>query len=1032
MDGALFTTSISVECVIVRLLGPVEVAGPRGRAMLSGRQRAMVGLLALQAGNVVLPARIVDAFWGEDPPRTAIKSLHSHIARIRQAMVQCGLNDVLLTRGTGYLLDVGRGEVDVCRFEDLVRSARDDLAQGRWVPAVDRLREALALWQGDPVQDGELAGWGLAEVARLQEVRLTALEDLWDAELRLGHHAAVAGELDRLLVQHPLRERLVELQMLALVRTGRRLDALEAYQRLRARLAQELGVDPAHGLQRLHTAILRHDPDLASGMQEVADPPIPRPAQLPPRVGHFTGRTKEMKELDRVLDGESDTHVVVVSGRGGMGKTALAIQWAHQVKDRFPDGQLFLDLRAMMPADALGQMLRSLGVPGDKVPSEIAEMINLYRSMLDGKRVLIILDNASTVDQIRPLVPATTTSALIVTARRPMTALATYHAVGALFLDALDDSDALALLGSVVGFDRVDREPAEAATIVNVCGRMPLALRIAAAKLAGLPGRGPGALGALAAELSGDRPLDALSVDGDSRSVRTVFASAYRTLSAPAARMFRLLSLHPGTTFVPGAATAISGLPTAEAAGALNELADAYLVAETPGGRYRFHDLIQLYATECARREQHDEAAQDRLLDWYLGVADAGNRTLDSRRDRVKPALRHPLGAVPFAANPQDVLSFFDGERENLPAVVRFAADHGRFDAAWQLTYLLTGFFDSRGQGADRVEICELGLAAAQRQGDPTAESLMRAALGAAYILGRRFDDALDCLYGALDLARAGGDRRREAFLANSIATAYAGLRSYDEALDAYLQALEVHRENDDRLGIAVTLNNIGTARIRLGQPALSFEHLQPALRLSREIENPRIEAWILCSLGEAYLRQSQLGEAYLRQSQLGEEHLRQHHLGEALEHFERALEIRRTIGDRRREVDTLNHIGVTLLSQGQPDAAVEHTRLALALSQELADPHLISICLTHLAAAQTRQGELDAARLNLKRALALRARVPDFFEEAAIQRALADHADVAGRPDAADEHREQAARLFLKANAPAEAAALTTSVTGT
>ncbi|HZM77984.1 MAG TPA: BTAD domain-containing putative transcriptional regulator [Candidatus Limnocylindrales bacterium] len=1005
-------TSISVECVIVRLLGPVEVVGPHGCAVLSGRQRAMVGLLALQAGSVVLPARIVDGFWGENPPRTAIKSLHSHIARIRHAMCECGLTDVLLTRGTGYMLAVDRNEVDACHFEDQVRSARDDLAQGRRGPAADRLRAALELWTGDPVQGGELAGWGLAEVTRLQEARLTALEDLCGAELRLGHHAAIAGELDRLLVQHPLRERLVELQMLALCRTGRRLEALEAYQRLRARLANDLGVDPAPGLQRLHTAILRHDPELMDTPETetvvLPDPPMPRPAQLPPRVGHFTGRTKEITELNRVLDGESDTRVVVVSGRGGMGKTALAIQWAHQVKERFPDGQLFLDLRAMTSADALAQMLRSLGVPSDKVPSNIDEMANLYRSMLDGKKVLIILDNASALDQIRPLVPATTTSALVVTARRPMTALATYHAVGALGLDALGEAEALALLGSVVGHDRVGREPEHSATIVNVCGRMPLALRIAAAKLAGGPGHG---LADLAAELSGDRLLDALSVDGDSRSVRTVFASAYRTLSPPAARMFRLLSLHPGVTFVPELAAAITGMPDADAGKALIELVDAYLVAETSDGRYRFHELIQLYASECARRED-DSTVADRLLDWYLGIADAANRALDRRRDRVVLTLRHPPSQIPFAANPQDVLAFLDDERENLPAVVRFATDHGRFDAAWQLTYLLTGFFDSRGRRADRVEICQLGLAAAQRQGDPTAESLMRAALGAAYILSRRFDDALNCLYGAMDLARAGGDRRREAFLANSIATAYAGLRSYDEALEAYLQALEVHRENEDRLGIAVTLNNIGTARIRLGQAALSFEHLEPALRLSREIEHPRIEAWILFTLGEA--------------------HLKEHQLGEALDHFKRALEIGRAIGDRRNEVDALNQIGVTQLAQGDAAAAVENTRLALALSQELADLHLISICLTHLAVAQTRRGELDAADRNLKHALALRTRVPDFYEEAVIHRGLADHAQVAGRPDAAEEHREQAARLFLKANAPAEAAELSAGVTGT
>jgi DNA-binding SARP family transcriptional activator len=246
--------------MIVRLLGPVEVVGPAGLAILSGRQRALVGLLALRTGTAVLPARVVDALWGDDPPRTAVKSLHSHIARVRGALRDCGLPGMLLTRGSAYLLAVTRNQVDVCRFEDQVRAAREDLARGCLGPAADRLRTGLALWTGDPIEDGELAGWALAEVTRLQEARLTALEDLWDIELRLGNHVSAATELDRLLVQHPLRERLVKLQVLALYRSGRRLDALVAYQRLRSRLAHDLGVDPTPDLQRMHTAILRQDP----------------------------------------------------------------------------------------------------------------------------------------------------------------------------------------------------------------------------------------------------------------------------------------------------------------------------------------------------------------------------------------------------------------------------------------------------------------------------------------------------------------------------------------------------------------------------------------------------------------------------------------------------------------------------------------------------------------------------------------------------------------------------------------------------
>jgi len=1070
MDRGHGPKSTTVERVIVRLLGPVEVVGPLGRAVLSGRQRALVGLLALQAGTVVVAARLVDALWGEEPPRTAVKSLHSHVARVRQALGACGLTDVLQTRGAGYTILLDRADVDVCRFEDAVRQARDELAQRDWERAADRLRAGLGLWTGEPMQDSELAGWGSAEVTRLQEVRLTALEDLWDAELRLGHHVLAANELDRLLVRHPLRERLVELSMLALYRCGRPIDALEAYRRLRARLAHELGVDPAPSLQRLHTAILRHDPELALGAgpgrsgggSEPArvddfEPTISRPAQLPPRVGHFTGRAEQLRALDQLIgagdsaagdngagdvatgdDATSDTRIAVVSGPGGMGKTALVVQWAHRVRDRFPDGQLFLDLRGqdapvMTAAEALTHLLRGLGVTGGQLPADAGELTNLYRSVLDGRRVLIVLDNAATADQILPLVPATTTSALVVTSRRPMTALATYHAVRAMHLDGLADTEALALLRGVVGAHRIDREPDQAATIVSWCGRMPLALRIAAAKLASQPDR---PLRDLATELAGDDRLDALSVEGDSRSVRTTFASAYRTLSAPAAQVFRVMGRHPGITFVPQLAAAAADLPLAEADRALAELVDAYLVADTgaaptsgawticqrgPSGarRYRYHDLIQLYAVECARLDEtakpngatRAEEAADRLIDWYLGVAELANRALDRGRERIVPALRHAPRDLPFAPNHQETLAFLDGERENLPAVVRFAADRGRHAAAWQLTYLLTGFFDSRGRWADRVEICRLGLASAERLADPTAEGLMRSGLGVALVMTRRFDEALDCLYPALELTRTTGDRRREGHVGNNIATAYAGLRRFDEALEAYQQALEVHRANGDRLGIALALNNIGTAHIRLGRPELSFAHLGPALRLSREIDNPRIEAAILFSLGEAYLGQRRLDEA--------------------LDHFHRALRIRRTIGDRRHEVDTLTSIGVARLAGGDPDAALAEFRTAVRLSRELADQHLVSVSLTHLAGAQIAGGQHDEARESLRRALALRVRIPDAYEEAGIHRTLADLAHREGRYGSAEEHREQAIRLYQKANATAEATELAAAVSG-
>jgi len=996
--------------VTVRLLGPVEVVGPRGHAVLSGvRQRALIGALALNAGKVVASARLVDALWGPEPPRTAFKTLHGHVARLRRALDACGLPGAVVTGGSGYTLALGRADVDGLHFEDLVAAARVELGENRTGSAVDRLRNALALWRGDPVQDGELLGWGAAEVNRLEEMRLTAMEDLCDAELRLGRHGVVVAELERVLVHHPLRERLVELLMLALYRSGRPAEALEAYQELRTGLADELGVDPATELQRLHTAILRQDAALAGA--DRTEPAAPRPAQLPPRVGHFVGRAAQLAALDAGLNQAADTRVAMVSGAGGMGKTAVVVQWAHRVRDQFPDGQIFLDLRghddtiAMTATAALTHALRALGVPDGRLPAELPEQVDLLRSLLDGRRVLIVLDNTATAEQVLPLVPPSPTSMLVVTSRRPMTALTTYHTVHAVPLDAMTPEEGFAVLRDVAGTTRVDREPADAARIIASCAGLPLALRIAAAKLVHQPEQ---ALGALARELSTVDRLDALRIDGDSRSVRTVFASTYRTLSAPAARLFRRLGLHPGVVFGKHLAAAVAGLPSADTDRALAELVAAHLLTEHGGGRYRYHDLIRLYAAECARLDESQPdrtATVTRLVDWYLGVADIANRALDRSYDQVTPALSHRLPEPPFAADHQSTLAFLDHERANLVPVVRLAAQEGRDVAAWQLVYLLTGFFDSRGRWADRIELCQLGLAAAQRLADPIAEGLMGSALGTAYIRMLRFSEALDCLYPAMERTRAAGDHRGEGRIRNSIATAYARLRRYDEAVETYQRALAVHQANGDQLGVAVALNNIGTARVRQGQPELSFRYLQEALRLTEETGDRRMEAIVLGSTGEAYLRQGRRDAA--------------------LDTFRRALTVQEAIDDRRHQVDTLVNIGTTLLEDGEHPAAVDHLRAALELSHDLADQHLISVCLKTLAEAQLCRDELDAAGECLRRALAIRAAIPDAYEEAAIHRAMVELARRTGQVAIANEHRQRAVWLYQKANATSEAAEL-------
>ncbi|MBV1854787.1 AfsR/SARP family transcriptional regulator [Catellatospora tritici] len=995
----------------VRILGPIEASGSDGPAALIGaRQRALLAVLAMNAGTVVHQPRLIDALWGWDPPRTAVKTLHSHIARVRQALDACGLNGTLRTQHTGYRLDIPAQAVDAHLFESAVASARAHLDADDPGRAAAELRDALLLWRGDALADGEPTGWAAAEAARLNEVRLCAIEQLWDAELRLGHHGRAVGELERLLVDHPHRERVVELYMLALHRCSRPADALEAYRRLREHLADELGADPGPALQRLNTAILREDPTLAAPT-EVAAPRVPtvpagpRPAQLPAPVGHFTGRDAQLSALDALLSGER--RIGHVAGPAGMGKSALAVQWAHRAAPHFPDGQVFLDLgghdpdHALDPSEALAHVLTSLGVAGNRLPAAPAARAALYRSLVHERRVLIVLDNAAEAEQVLPLVPAGGASLLLVTSRHQPTALATRHDVRAVDLGALDRHEAVALLTRVLGDERVRAEPEAAAELAELCDRMPLALRIAAAKLAARPGR---ALADLNTELTGEDRLDELAVPGDARSVRAVFAGAYRALSPAAARLFRLLGQHPGPMFGAGVAQAALGERPGPARRALAELLAAHLVTEEAPGRHRLHDLLRLYARERAETEDAaDErmAAAGRIVDWYLGVADAANHIVDPGRDRVRPRVERPVDFADHHA----ALAFLDGERPNLLPLVSYAARHGHATAAWQLTYLLTGFYDSRGHWGDRVLLCRQAVQAAQVDGDPAAEGLMRSAYGVALIMTHRHDEAIDALQGALALMRRCGDRRGEGHVHNNIAVACAGLRRFDEAVEAYQQALALHTGIDNRLGIALSLNNIGDAYVRMGRPELSDPYLTRALTLSRELPNARLEAATLSSLGQSRLARGELGDA--------------------LSYLHQALAVRRLSGDRRYEADTRTTIGTAHLRGGDHDAALAEFEQALALSQELADQHLESVALANIGRVHLHRPDPVAARGFLHLALALRNRAPDPYETANILRDLAELAERAGDRDTAAEHRQHAIDLYRKANALAEADAL-------
>jgi DNA-binding SARP family transcriptional activator len=967
----------------VRLLGPIEVKGPSGLAVFAGsRQRTIVGLLAINATRLVARTTLIDALWGADPPRTAVKTLHSHIARVRQALDDCGLPGVLTTCEPGYRLELAPTAVDAHRFEERVAAGRRALADGHHAVAARALREGLALWRGEPFADAPPDGDAAAETARLVRLRTDAWADLWDAELRQGRHLAALPDLERAAAAHPTSERLAGLLMLAQYRSGRPSEASDTYRRLRAHLADEHGTEPGPDLRRLHVGMLRREPDL--------DAPGPAtgavPAQLPAPAGHFTGRAAELARLDRLRD--SGHRVILIRGAAGMGKTTLAVWWAHRLAGAYPDGHLFLDLRGDAPAgapgadDVLAQALAALGVPTDRVPAGRPARTGLYRTVAAGRRLLVVADNVGDAEQIQALVPPGDAALLVATARRELPGLDRDHAIGSLEVDALHPDEALALLARLLGPTRTDEEPVAARELVDHCGRMPLALRIAAAKLAARPDR---PIRDLAAELGGGRALTALSgpdrpaADG---GVRAAFTSAYEMLDATAARAFRVVGLHPGATVTAPLIAAATGRGRDEAAASVADLAAAHLLTEAAPDRYSSHDLIRAYAVERARSDEPPAARREmveRLLDWYLVIAATANRLIDRGRDRVTPVPRHPPAEPPFAGTAASALAFLDAERSNLVPVVRYAAERGHPTTAWQLTYLLTGYFDSRGHWGDRVELCRWGVTAAAATGPVDVEGLMRSGLGVAYIMTRRFDEALAELGRALALLRVGGDRHGEAHVHNNIAVAYARMRRPEKAIGSYHRALTLHTELGADIGVALALSNIGDAYVSLGRPDLGVEHLTRSLALSRRIGNARLEAAALGGLGQAHLA---AGDPSAAVAAFGE-----------------CLTVRRRTGDRRSEADTLYHLGLGHLRCGDAATAIDQLRPALSLSQEVADPHLEAQVLRGLGRAHLDAGDLTAARGYLHLALVVRIRVPDEQEAATIHSDLSELAARAGEP---------------------------------
>lgn len=918
-------------------LGPLRVmaAGQVVRISAS-KQRAVLGILMLRANRVVSISRLVDGVWGAHPPATAPHLVHTYVWQLRRLLGQQARDRPLVgaTGSQGYLLQASDDELDITIFERRLNLARTVISQGDPVGGANLLRAALALWRGEPLEDVELHGEYGLDLQRLADLRVSAQEERIAADLACGRHDVVIAEIEQSLTVHPLRESLIGQLMLALHRAGRRDEALEVFQRARTQLADELGLDPAAELSRLHRRILADDPALAppdpvSG----ARPDVPR--QLPAAVRLFVGREAELCALTELADPGRAAGTVVISaieGTAGIGKTALAVQFAHRVARHFPDGQLYVDLRGfdpvgppVPPADAIRAFLQALAVRGDRIPSSLDGQISTYRTLLSSKRMLVVLDNARDVSQVRPLIPGSPSCLVIITSRNQLTGLAVTEAAQIITLDLLTDAEAHDLLIGRLGAERVAAEPNAADDLIALCARLPLALSIAAAHAAAQPKL---ALATLATDLRDVHSrLDLLDAGDVAANTRAVFSWSYQNLGAAAAQMFRLLGMHPGPDVSASAAASLAGAVQRSARQQLRELSAAHLLTEHAPGRYSFHDLLRVYAAEQAAAT--DDAAElreaiHRVLDHYMHTAYAAAVLLNPARDKFTLDAARP-GAVPeLITDHQQALDWFEAERPVLLAAISMAASEGFDLHAGKIPWALTTYLHRLGHWHEWAAIELTGLAAATRTGDQVGQAHAYLDLGYAHARLGAFDDARTHLHCALRLYGQLGDPFGQARVHNALAVTLEQQERPAEALDHARSALRLCRLAGHEAGQANALNAVGWYCALTGSYTEALESCQQALELHRELGDRDGEAAAWDSLGYA-----------------------NQHLGnqtEATASYRHALDLYQEIGARYYQTETLIRLGETHQAAGQIPAARAAWQQALAILDDLHHPETADI----------------------------------------------------------------------------------------
>ncbi|MCC9308113.1 tetratricopeptide repeat protein [Kitasatospora sp. RB6PN24] len=917
------------------VLGPLEGWQDGHRLRLGGtvRERVLVTLL-LESGKVLPVARLVAAVWSEDPPATASHQVRKAVAELRRSMPD-GLR-ILVTDGPGYRAAITDAQLDLTEFGTLIRTARQAAGAGRPEAAVEALRGALALWRG-PILSGTGGPVIQAAATVLEERRLAAVEQLFELRLGLGESAELVADLRQLVHQHPLRETLCGQLMLALYRSGRQAEALEEYGRVRRLLVEELGVDPGPGLARIHQGILRDEPapprpsaDIpsatsisdpssrlpATASDQVLVPGAGAPSTLPYDLADFTGRDRELAELLACAqrEGGQRTVIVAIDGMGGSGKTSLAVRAAHRLAAAYPDGQLHIDLRGHAPGEppvgagtALHTLLRALGLPADRIPDDVAGRTALWRATLVGRRLLLLLDNAADAAAVRPLLPTSPGCLVLVTSRARLVDLDCAQWIS---IDVLAPEESASLVTEILGATRIAGEPEAAAELARLCGHLPLALRIATARLRNRP---RWTLRYLADRLRDEtRRLDELS--SGERSVAATLRLSYQILDEQSRSAFRLLALHPGGELDVYSAAALLGSRARAAESVLELLLDVHLLQQPEIGLYTFHDLVRSFAQSLrgGPTEAADAAAVERLLDYYLAATEAACEQLFPGRRRSLAGMPQATAELPALPDGTRAQAWFSREHTALRSAVALAERHGHDRHAVCLARNVMFQLHARGQLDEFQALGRISVAAARRLGDLALLGVSLANLGVGCWKLGHFAEGVKLAQEARDVAARLGDRQTEA-----------------------------HSES-----------TMGLYKSLLGRFPEALAHLTRAIAHQQELGSVRDEAESLTLLSALY---EQWGR-----------------YDEAAEAARRAVELGRRLGRHENELAALTDLAAALLGLGSYAEAEQYLGQARELCDETKEPGQVALALVLSADAAQRLGQPDQAADHLARTLAL------------------------------------------------------------